>query len=110
MSAIRDELEVVVEPDGQISAQALAPLGVEPGEHLRVLRPPQEIIGGNRVEPPVSEDQSVLEVAFRDKRPPFKSLAGSLQGVAPDLTWDDFVAASDLAIADLDAGSTSDPP
>lgn len=76
-----DNFEVVVGADGGIDPDDLARHGVRPGEHLRIVH---------------------LEL----KRPPFRSVAGSLAGIAPSLTWEDFEAGSRLAIADAEAGPT----
>jgi hypothetical protein len=76
MSALGDKgsYELVVAPDGSIPADQLARLGLEPGAHLRVV-PTRE--GG--------EDES---------------LEGTLTKF-PDLSWEDFERASELAKADL---------
>ena len=80
MSAVgpAGEKELVVAEDGSIPADQLARLGLGPGAHLRVLDasgPAQET----------------------------SELAGSLPDL-PDLDWEAFQAASDLARRDL-AGS-----
>lgn len=80
----RTEFEVVVGPDGTIPASELARHGVRPGAHLKVARSPLE------------------------KRPPFRSAAGILAGVLPDLTMADFAEASERAIADAQ-GTTAYP-
>jgi hypothetical protein len=74
------DFEVVVGPDGGIAPNELARYGVRPGAHLRL----------------VSESA---------KTPPFRSAAGILTG-AKSLSWDDFVAGSELAAADAEAGPT----
>lgn len=71
--------ELVVADDGSIPADQLASLGLRPGAHLRV-------------------------VATADSAAPTSGLAGSLPDF-PDLDWDDFERASDLAQRDL-AGSS----
>jgi hypothetical protein len=63
--------ELVVAADGSIPADQLARLGVVPGAHLRVVQ-----------------------------TDPARTLAGSLSDF-PDLSWEDFVRASDLARHDL---------
>jgi hypothetical protein len=64
---------LVVAPDGSIPADQVARLGVAPGAHLRVV---QTGPGGS-----------------------VETLAGSLSDL-PDLTWEDFERASDLALSD----------
>ncbi|MGA9316238.1 MAG: hypothetical protein WBV77_16620 [Solirubrobacteraceae bacterium] len=66
-------LELVVAPDGSIPADQLKRLGVGPGAHLRVVQSPGSSQGD--------------------------SLAGSLPNF-PDLTWEDFERASQLAQED----------
>ena len=66
--------ELVVAPDGSIPADQLKRLGVGPGAHLRVVQTPARSSGS--------------------------SLAGSLPDF-PDLTWEDFERASQLAQDDL---------
>ncbi len=66
--------ELVVAPDGSIPADQLARLGVAPGAHLRVVQ----------TAPAGSVD----------------TVAGSLSDF-PDLTWEDFEQASELAQHDL---------
>jgi hypothetical protein len=66
--------ELVVAADGSIPADQLARLGVAPGAHLRVV---QTALAGS-----------------------VHTLAGSLSGF-PDLTWEDFERASELAQHDL---------
>lgn len=66
--------ELVVAPDGSIPAEQLKSLGVGPGAHLRVVQTPAARPGG--------------------------SLAGSLPNF-PDLTWEDFERASQLAREDV---------
>jgi hypothetical protein len=64
-------IELVVGPDGSIPVEQLAPLGLGPGTHLRVV--------------PAGEDAGSLEGALPD---------------FPDLSWEDFRRGSDLAIQD----------
>jgi hypothetical protein len=66
--------ELVVAADGSIPADQLARLGVAPGAHLRVVHTAPAGSAHN--------------------------LAGSLSGF-PDLTWEDFERASELAQHDL---------
>lgn len=73
------EKELVVAADGSIPADQLASLGLRPGAHLRV----------------VAKDEPSLEPA---------GLAGSLPDL-PDLGWDVFERASDLARRDLSGSS-----
>lgn len=68
--------ELIVASDGSIPADQLAALGVAPGAHLRVVQ--SESIGSA------------------------KTLAGWLPDF-PDLTWEDFERASDLARRDAPA-------
>lgn len=76
MSAANEQTghELVVAADGSIPADQLARLGVAPGAHLRV-----------------------VQAAPAGSAP---TLAGSLPGF-PDLTWEDFERASELAQHDL---------
>jgi len=69
------EKELVVAEDGSIPAEQLASLGLQPGAHLRVVEASQ----------PVDETTG---------------LAGSLPDL-PDLDWDAFDRASELARRDL---------
>lgn len=69
------EKELVVADDGSIPADQLASLGLRPGAHLRVVA---------TEEPPVAPS----------------GLAGSLPDL-PDLDWDAFERASELARQDL---------
>ena len=71
--------ELVVGPDGSISADQLAGLGLRPGAHLRV----------------------IAEVPARSPRSAYGLLAGE-----PTLGWDDYAAGSRHAIADAEAGPT----
>lgn len=71
----RGAKELVVAEDGSIPANQLADLGLWPGTHLRV----------------VSSDQAP------EASP---GLAGSLADL-PDIDWDDFETASELAAQDL---------
>jgi len=66
--------ELIVAPDGSIPADQIARLGIRPGAHLRV----------------------VATAPGDGPRP----LAGSLPDF-PDLTWEDFQKASELAQNDL---------
>lgn len=74
MASGPDELEVVVADDGSIPAEQIASLGVRPGAHLRVI---------------VERSRSVQG-----------SIAGRLTSW-PQLSWEEFQRASDLAQADL---------
>lgn len=78
MSAADDHMghELIVAADGSIPADQLARLGVAPGAHLRVV----------------------------ENAPPGSAhtLAGSLSDF-PDLTWEDFERASEVAQQDLSA-------
>lgn len=67
--------ELVVADDGSIPAEQITRLGMRPGTHLRVVaeQPPE----------------------------PESSIAGRLANW-PDVTWEDFDRASQLAQADLD--------
>jgi hypothetical protein len=69
--------ELVVAADGSIPADQLARLGVAPGTHLRVVETPARGSTG--------------------------SIAGSLPHL-PDVSWEDFQLASELARSDLSAG------
>jgi hypothetical protein len=69
------EKELVVAEDGSIPADQLASLGLRPGAHLRVV---------------AADDLSVAS----------SGLAGSLPDL-PDIDWDDFERASELARQDL---------
>lgn len=73
------EKELVVADDGSIPAEQLAGLGLQPGAHLRVVEAPR----------PAEESAR---------------LAGSLPDL-PDVDWDAFERASELARRDL-AGSS----
>ena len=68
------ELELVVADDGSIPAEQIAGLGVRPGAHLRVIVEPAGLAHG--------------------------TIAGQLTSW-PDVTWEDFERASELAQADL---------
>jgi hypothetical protein len=68
------ELELVVADDGSIPAEQIASLGVRPGAHLRVIIEQAGQVHG--------------------------SIAGRLTSW-PDVTWEDFERASELAQADL---------
>lgn len=74
----QDEMELLVAEDGSIPADQLARLGLGPGAHLRV-------------------------VASASGRDDGTDLAGSLPDL-PDIDWETFQAASELARRDL-AGS-----
>jgi len=69
------EKELVVAEDGSIPADQLASLGLRPGAHLRVV---------------AADEPSVAP----------SGLAGSLPDL-PDIDWDDFEQASELARQDL---------
>jgi hypothetical protein len=69
-----DEFDLVVAEDGSIPAEQVAALGVPPGTHLRVVR-----TTANRAH---------------------VSIAGRLTSW-PEVTWEDFERASELAKADL---------
>lgn len=69
------EKELVVAEDGSIPANQLASLGLRPGTHLRV----------------VAADEPSIAPSV---------LAGSLPDL-PDIDWDDFEQASELAQQDL---------
>lgn len=77
MSALEpaNETELVVAEDGSIPADQLARLGLRPGAHLRVLS---------------ADARSSASTG----------LAGSLPNF-PDIDWDDFERASELARQDL---------
>jgi hypothetical protein len=68
------ELELVVAEDGSIAAEQIASLGVRPGTHLRVIIEQADQVHG--------------------------SIAGRLTSW-PNVTWEDFERASELAQADL---------
>jgi|HubBroStandDraft_1064217.scaffolds.fasta_scaffold2001442_1 hypothetical protein len=68
--------ELVVADDGSIPAAQLRDLGLGPGAHLRVVQTSEEA--------------------------PVRQLAGSLPEL-PDLSWDDFERASELARKDAAA-------
>jgi hypothetical protein len=70
----RIDHELVVAPDGSIPAAQLKRLGVRPGAHLRVVETPATRSGG--------------------------SFAGSLPDF-PDVSWEDFERASQLAREDV---------
>ena len=70
--------EVVVGADGGIAPEELARHGVRPGAHLRI----------------------VAEV----ERPPIRPAYGALRG--SEVSWEDFEAASRLAIEDVDSEPT----
>lgn len=76
MTSTGDERELVVADDGSIPADQIERLGLRPGAHLRVVVAAQEGGGG--------------------------TIAGSLTDF-PDLNWQDFERASELARHD--AGS-----
>ncbi|MGY1637573.1 hypothetical protein ACI78V_13085 [Geodermatophilus sp. SYSU D00742] len=73
--------EVVVGADGGIAPEELARHGVRPGAHLRI----------------------VAEVDRSSIRPAYGALGGQL----PEVSWEDFEAASRLAVDDSEAGPTS---
>jgi hypothetical protein len=70
------EAELVVADDGSIPAEQLAHLGIRPGTHLRVVATPE--------------------------RAGDTGLAGSLPNL-PDVDWEDFERASELARHDASA-------
>lgn len=70
-----DEKELVVAEDGSIPVDQLASLGLRPGSHLRVV---------------VTDEPAAAP----------SGLAGSLPDL-PDIDWDDFERASELARQDL---------
>ena len=70
--------ELVVAPDGSIPADQLKRLGVRPGAHLHV-------------------------VQSTSPAPAAPSIAGFLSHL-PDVSWEDFQRASELAQQDLSAG------
>lgn len=72
--------EVVVGADGGIAPEELARHGVRPGAHLRIV--------------------GAIE------RPPIRAAYGALRGRLPEVSWDDFEAASRLAIEDVESGPT----
>jgi hypothetical protein len=72
--------EVVVGADGGIAPEELARHGVRPGAHLRI-------------------------VATID-RPQIRPIYGALRGQVRELSWEDFEAASRLAVEDVESGST----
>ncbi len=69
------EKELVVSEDGSIPADQLASLGLRPGSHLRVIATDEPSVGAS-------------------------GLAGSLPDL-PDLDWDAFERAGELARQDL---------
>jgi hypothetical protein len=73
--------EVVVGADGGIAPEELARHGVRPGEHLRI----------------------VTQV----ERPQIHPIYGALRGQVPEVSWEDFEAASRLAVEDVESGPTS---
>jgi len=79
MSADAD-FEVVVGADGGIAPEELARHGVRPGAHLRI----------------------VAQVAPPRIRPAY----GALRGRLPEVSWEDFEAASRLAVEDVESGPT----
>lgn len=70
------EAELVVADDGSIPAEQLARLGIRPGTHLRVVTTPERACD--------------------------TGLAGSLPDL-PDVEWEDFERASELARRDASA-------
>ncbi|WP_139177053.1 hypothetical protein [Geodermatophilus siccatus] len=70
--------KVVVGADGGIAPEELARHGVRPGAHLRI----------------VAENE----------RPPIRPAYGALRGQLADVSWEDFEAASRLAVADVESG------
>ena len=72
--------EVVVGADGGIAPEELARHGVRPGAHLRIVA--------------------------QTERPPIRPAYGVLRGQLPEVSSEDFQAASRLAVEDLDSGPT----
>jgi len=75
VSAVEPQKELVVAEDGSIPAEQLARLGLRPGAHLRVVEATRPVEQG-------------------------RGLRGSLPDF-PDLDWDDFERASELARRDV---------
>lgn len=74
MASSPEAHELVVADDGSIPAEQIARLGLRPGAHLRIIA---------------------------EQQPPQRgSIAGRLTSW-PEVTWDDFERASDLAQSDL---------
>lgn len=73
-SAENSKLELVVDPDGTIGAEQLGRLGIGPGAHLQVVRAEQRRVPG--------------------------SAEGTLPDL-PELSWEDFQQAIELAKADV---------
>ena len=71
---------MVVGADGGIAPEELARHGVRPGARLRI-------------------------VAKVD-RPPIRPAYGALRGQLPGVSWEDFEAASRLAVEDVESGPT----
>ncbi len=72
--------EVVVGTDGGIAPEELARHGVRPGAHLRIVA--------------------------QTERPPIRPAYGALRGQLPEVSWEDFEAASRLAVEDVESGPT----
>jgi hypothetical protein len=72
--------EVVVGADGGIAPEELARHGVRPGAHLRIVA--------------------------QTERPPIRPAYGALRGQLPEVSWEDFEAASRLAVEDVESGPT----
>lgn len=74
--------EVVVGADGGIAPEELARHGVRPGAHLTI----------------------VAQV----ERPLIRPVYGVLRGQVREVSWEDFEAASRLAVEDVESGPTPD--
>ncbi|WP_448638332.1 hypothetical protein [Geodermatophilus sp. URMC 63] len=72
--------EVVVGADGGIAPEELARHGVRPGAHLRIVA--------------------------RTARLPIWRAYGALRGELPEVSWEEFEAASRLAVEDVESGPT----
>lgn len=72
--------EVVVGADGGIAPEELARHGVRPGAHLRIVA--------------------------RTARLPIRQAYGALRGELPEVSWEEFEAASRLAVEDVESGPT----
>lgn len=74
------DFEVVVGADGGIAPEELARHGVRPGAHLRIVA--------------------------QTERPTIRPAYGALRGQLPEVSWEDFEAASRLAVEDVESGPT----
>ena len=72
--SVPESHELIVAEDGSIPAEQIAPLGLGPGAHLRVI-----------------EAERMASIAH----------IGGLLPDLPDLTWEDFERGSELAKQDL---------